>query len=179
MVAIRACLAVADGIARLLLAVSMGLMLLLIGAMMYEVIARYVFGSSTVWAADISYMVNGTMFMFAAAYAVVHDDHVRVDVLSSRLPVGLRQAIRCLFNAVLLVVLAVILKSSFDAAWKLFVSQERTLSAWEVVAWPFYAAITVGFTGLVLQTAAEVLRGALSLIGAPSEVAAEPRQNAT
>lgn len=176
MIAIRTYLAIVDGLARLLLAVSMGLMLVLIGAMMYEVIARYAVGRSTVWAADVSYMVNGTMFMFAASYAVLTDHHVRVDFLSARLPAWLRQTIRVVFNLTLLVVLVVILKASCDAAWKLYVTQERTMSGWEVVAWPFYAAITVGFAALVLQTAAEVLRGGLALAGVPAEARVEPRE---
>lgn len=170
MIAIRAVLAVADGVARLLLVVSMALMIILISAMMYEVVARYVFSASTLWAADISYMVNGAMFVLVAAYAVLCDSHVRVDVLSARFPAGLRQTIRCVFNLVLLVVLLVILKASYGAAWKLYVSKERVLSAWEPLAWPFYAAITVGFGALVLQTVAEVLRSGLSLAGAaPAE----------
>ncbi len=175
MIAVRAFLAVADAVARAMLIVSMVLLIILIGAMMYEVVARYVFSTSTLWAADISYMSNGAMFVLVAAYAVLCDSHVRVDVLSTRFPLRLRQAVRCVFNLALLVVLLVITSASCNASWKLYVSKERVLSAWEPLAWPFYAAITVGLGALALQTVAEILRGALHLVGAEPCESAEAR----
>ena len=36
----------------------------------YEVFARYMFGAPTEWAFDASYMLYGTLFMMAGAYAL-------------------------------------------------------------------------------------------------------------
>jgi TRAP-type mannitol/chloroaromatic compound transport system permease small subunit len=47
----------------------------------YEVFVRYVVRRPTVWAFDISYMMYGTMFMLAGAYALSRDAHVRADIV--------------------------------------------------------------------------------------------------
>ena len=58
----------------------------LVLSMLYEVIARYVFNSSTIWAFDISYMATGVAFMLGVAWTAQIDGHIKVDVLSSLLP---------------------------------------------------------------------------------------------
>jgi len=47
----------------------------------YEVFARYIFGAPTEWAFDASYMLYGTLFMMAGAYALARNSHVRGDFL--------------------------------------------------------------------------------------------------
>ncbi len=47
----------------------------------YEVFVRYVLRDPTAWVFDISYMMYGTLFMMAGAYALARDAHVRGDVL--------------------------------------------------------------------------------------------------
>ncbi|SDL36125.1 TRAP-type mannitol/chloroaromatic compound transport system, small permease component [Franzmannia pantelleriensis] len=53
----------------------------------YEVFMRYVMGAPTTWAYDTSYMLYGTLFMMAGAYALAHNAHVRADVVSRYFPV--------------------------------------------------------------------------------------------
>ncbi len=50
-------------------------------AMVYEVIARKFFVAPTLWAYDVSRMANGAMFMFGAAYALMRGVHIRADFL--------------------------------------------------------------------------------------------------
>ena len=52
----------------------------LIFGLTYEVIARYVFGAPTVWAFDVSYMLNGSLGMLGAAYTLYRRGHIRTDV---------------------------------------------------------------------------------------------------
>lgn len=47
----------------------------------YEVIVRYIVKRPTVWAFDMSFIMYGTMFMLAGAYALSRDAHVRADIL--------------------------------------------------------------------------------------------------
>ena len=44
------------------------LMLPLVAAVAYEVVARYAFDAPTVWWFDVTYMLYGTIFMVGAAY---------------------------------------------------------------------------------------------------------------
>jgi len=47
----------------------------------YEVFSRYVFRAPTEWAFDASYMLYGTLFMMAGAYAMARNAHVRGDFI--------------------------------------------------------------------------------------------------
>jgi len=47
----------------------------------YEVFVRYALRDPTSWAFDLSYMMYGTLFMMAGAYALARDTHVRGDVI--------------------------------------------------------------------------------------------------
>lgn len=55
--------------------------LLLTFAVSYEVFARYVLRSPTAWAFDASYILYGTLFIMAGAYALSRNAHVRGDFL--------------------------------------------------------------------------------------------------
>ena len=54
---------------------------LLTFAVSYEVFSRYVLGRPTDWAFDASYILYGTLFIMAGAYALSRNAHVRGDFL--------------------------------------------------------------------------------------------------
>ncbi len=58
---------------------AMLLTCLLVCSMLYEVAARYIFHAPTLWAFDLSYMLNGSIFLLAGAYSLHHEAHVRID----------------------------------------------------------------------------------------------------
>ena len=47
----------------------------------YEVFVRYVLGSPTPWALDVSFIMYGTLFMMGGAYTLSRSGHVRGDFL--------------------------------------------------------------------------------------------------
>ena len=59
----------------------------------YDVVMRYVFSAPTGWAYDTEYILYGTLFMMAGAYAVSQDAHVRGDFVARMLPVKVRAGI--------------------------------------------------------------------------------------
>ncbi|SDY28716.1 TRAP transporter small permease subunit [Citreimonas salinaria] len=46
----------------------------------FEVVSRYVFGSPTNWAHESMYLMFGMQYLIAGAYAMLTEDHVRVDI---------------------------------------------------------------------------------------------------
>ena len=51
----------------------------------YEVLARYVFNSPTNWVHESMFLMFGMQYLLSGAYAYKEDQHVRVDVLYSKL----------------------------------------------------------------------------------------------
>ncbi len=67
--------------------------LILAFATTYEVFVRYVLRAPTAWAFDISYIMYGTLFMMAGAYALSRNAHVRGDFLYRLWPPRVQAAV--------------------------------------------------------------------------------------
>ncbi|MDS9469191.1 TRAP transporter small permease subunit [Paracoccus sp. MBLB3053] len=134
--------------------------LILIAAMLYEVVARYVFGAPTLWAFDIAYMSTGVLFVLGAAQALREDAHVRIDVLSSRFPARVRGWIDGIaFLFILCPIFGKLALIAGQRAWRAFTTHEvEHVSPWAPVMWPFYSLLTIGLIALALQLAAEGIR---------------------
>lgn len=156
-----------DGFSRLLHRVSMALLLLLIAVMMTEVVARYAFNAPTMWAADMSYMLNGALFMMAAGHALHMKGHVQIDFLAERMPAPLRNLIMGVgLLGLCAPVLGAIGYVATTRAIKSFVTGEiEPVSIWQPVIWPFHAAIAVGLWAVALQSLVEGIRHFAKLRG--------------
>ena len=56
------------------------LILPLVAAVTYEVVARHLFHAPTIWSYDLTCMLYGTLFMLGAAYALRRGAHIRTDM---------------------------------------------------------------------------------------------------
>ena len=120
--------------------------------MMYEVIARRLFDSPTLWANDIAYMSNGALFLLAAGYTLFHNEHIRIDFLSSRLPMKQQDIANCLAYALILWFLVNACEGTLVEFTEAFESGElEPTSPWAPVIWPFYLGISAAALLLVWQ----------------------------
>lgn len=160
----RAVLAVADAISIALGYVSQVMLLVLIASMLYEVVARYVFGAPTLWAFDVAYMSTGVLFVLGAAQCLRLDAHVRIDFLSTRLPLKVRSIIDgATYVAVLCPIFGLLAWVAATRALRAYTTGEvETVSPWAPLMWPFYTALTIGLAALALQLAAEGVRTLLA-----------------
>jgi len=60
-------------------------LIVLIAVVNLGVIARKIFNTPIAWNFDISYMLWGFLFIIASAWTMLRGEHVRIDVLTSRL----------------------------------------------------------------------------------------------
>ena len=136
------------------------LILPMVGSLVYEVIARYLFNAPTVWAYDMTYMLYGSFFMLGAAYTLQRKGHIRTDLLYgswSPRRQGLTDAIcYLLFFFPGMIVFLVVTWDFFDVS---FGRGERVVSSpWMPVVYPLKGAMFVATFLLVLQGIAEFLR---------------------
>jgi len=132
----------------------------LTGVVTYEVVARYAFRAPTTWGYDVTYMLYGTLFMMAGAYALSRNGHVRGDFLYRKLSEP-RQAWLDLVLYVLFFFPAIF--AFMISGWHFFTESmrqnERSMfSPSGPVIWPFKFLIPlVGFL-LLLQGLVELVR---------------------
>ena len=66
--------------------ISMIAIVAVVVVMFYEVIARYVFESPTLWANELSLWIAGFIFLFAGQYAMQQRSHIRIYVIYDIMP---------------------------------------------------------------------------------------------
>lgn len=133
--------------------VSKLLFVVLTLAMLYEVAARYIFNSSTIWSFDISYMATGAAFILGLAWTVQVDGHVKVDFLSQLLPRRISSIINGVAYLLLMCPITFLLAwHGWEKAINAFMTGEvEMVSTWAPKMWPFYSLIAIGLTLFSLQ----------------------------
>jgi|SRR5262245_30982815 TRAP-type mannitol/chloroaromatic compound transport system permease small subunit len=133
---------------------------LLTFATSYEVFARYVFGAPTDWAFDAAYMLYGTLFMLAGAYALSRNAHVRGDFIY-RAWSPRRQALMDLVLYFLFffpAMLAFIYAGYKFAQLSTLMNERSASSPNGPIIWPFKWLIPVTGVFMVLQGIVETIR---------------------
>ncbi len=163
-------LTIIDGISKGLAYITMLLTGILILVMSYEMVVRRFFNSPTLWAFDVSYMLSGLIFVAAMAFTLKRDEHVRIDFLSSRLPLRVQHAVNLVLYATLLLpALYIVCAAGIDETWTAFTTgQVERVSPWSPRVWPYYLGLTVGLCALFLQVVAEMIRHAAKVFAPAS-----------
>ncbi|MBC8793249.1 MAG: hypothetical protein C6Y20_16740 [Tagaea sp. CACIAM 22H2] len=134
-------------------------------AIAYEVFSRYAFRAPTTWAFDVSYILYGTLFMMAGAYAMARNGHVRGDFLyrnfAPRRQAALDLALWLLFFYPAMAAMAWM-------GWRFFLqsyaqNEHSSFSPEGPVIWPFKFLIPFVGALMSLQGIAEVVRCVICL----------------
>ena len=147
--------------------VFMWFSLLLIAAITYEVGSRYLLSSPTVWSYDLSYMLGGSLMVLGGAYTLLHEGHVRVDVIYSRLSTRNKM----ILDATLIVLfffplMTVLFRVSLESAIRSVVTQEvSSVGIWEPIMWPFRLVFPIGIGLTLLQGVAWFVRSIKTIKG--------------
>lgn len=138
----------------------------MIMALIYEVFARYVFHSPTIWSYEITYMIYGTHFIMGAAYTLKIKGHIRIDLVYMKFTPRWRALIDVIgYLVIFFPVMIVLIFASFDMAKEAYQIQEVSqFSPWQPVLWPFKSMLFIGFSLLLLQGVAEFIRSTSMVI---------------
>jgi TRAP-type mannitol/chloroaromatic compound transport system permease small subunit len=136
------------------------LILPLMFAMVYEIIARYYFIAPTIWAFDVSRMVYGAHFMLGAAYALSRGVHIRSDFLYRDWSVKAQARTDAfLYLVFYFPSLLLFLWISSDYAWTALLRGERGMdTAWMPYLGPVRSCIPIGVLFLLIQGVSELLK---------------------
>ena len=130
-------------------------------------ISRKLFGiSSNAWL-ELQWYLFGATFMLCAPWTLAVNEHIRIDLVSSRLSVMGRNIVEMMGH--LLFLLPFVLVMTY-LSWPFFLSSfnsgEVSSSAGGLTIWPAKAVILVGFALLLVQWLSEVIKRAAVMTGA-------------
>jgi TRAP-type mannitol/chloroaromatic compound transport system permease small subunit len=129
-------------------------------AVVYEVFLRYVLRTPTAWVYDFSYMMYGTLFMFAGAYAISTAAHVRGDVIYRLFPVRVQAWLDLILYIVFYfpAMIALLYAGYLYAEYSWRIAERSSSSPGGPPVYHFKTVIPVTAALLFLQGAAEVIR---------------------
>jgi TRAP-type mannitol/chloroaromatic compound transport system permease small subunit len=132
----------------------------LVLAVTYEVLARYLFNSPTIWSFDVTYMLYGTIFMLGSAYALHKGAHIRTDFFFERWSVRTRGAIDSVAYLVFFFPsIFIFLVVSGAEGWYAFeIGETSEQTPWRPVLWPFKWVVPLTCLLLLIQGVSETIK---------------------
>lgn len=130
----------------------------LIAITIWDITARE-FGLFSAWAFDIEWFHYGFIMMVAMGYAVLREQHVRVDLVTTRFSPRTQALLMALSYLVFVIPLMVFVAIY---AWHFAMyskgMNEVTLTPWACELWPIKFAIFIGICLMLPQCFAELIR---------------------
>jgi TRAP-type mannitol/chloroaromatic compound transport system permease small subunit len=141
------------------------LLIPLVLALTYEVLARYLFDAPTVFAHELGiylYAVNG---MMAGAWVLFHEEHVRMDALYGRFSPRAKAILDVITSPIFFIFVSLVLWHGGIMAYQSIISNEHTTTTWAPPWYPFKSVIPVAAFLLLLEGISKLRRDILTIGG--------------
>jgi TRAP-type mannitol/chloroaromatic compound transport system permease small subunit len=140
-----------------LIALSMAFLMAIVT---YEVCARYLLNSPTIWVFETSNMTNGAAFMLGCGYALLKGAHVRTDIFWERYSERKKGIVDLLSYLILFfpTMITLMLISTDDVVHSYVTGERSQESLWRAIMWPFRATIPLAALLFMIQGISEALK---------------------
>ncbi|MCB1954664.1 MAG: TRAP transporter small permease subunit [Rhodocyclaceae bacterium] len=128
--------------------------------------SRYAFNLSSNALLEIQWYLFSAVFLFCSGYTLLRNEHVRIDLLSSRLTDRGRNWVDVVGLSLFLIpVAAMIVWMSWPHFVESWVHNEQSSNAGGLVRWPVRLLLPAGFALLGLQAISELIKRIAFLMG--------------
>ena len=122
-------------------------------------IVRKAFDMSSNAFLEVQWYLFAWSFLIAAGYTLLHREHVRIDVINSRLPKRVQVWIDIVgFSLFLTPLCVLVLYLSWPLVVQMYQTGEVSGNPGGLIRWPVWVALPVGFTLLTLQGWSELIK---------------------
>lgn len=129
------------------------------GIIIYDVFMRYFLGEPTRWAFDVTKQLYGFYFIMLGGYALRHQSHVRVDLVTARLGRQARRWVEAAGYVIFFFPFAwTFARRSWDFAMTSYGQGEVTYGAVQLPVYPLKIAMFVAAVLLLIQGVSEFLK---------------------
>jgi TRAP-type mannitol/chloroaromatic compound transport system permease small subunit len=140
------------------------LIVLVMVIVVYDVIARAVFGRPTQWVFELTKQLYAAHFMLLGGYALLHNAHIRVDLLRERLSERANHILELIgFLVFFTPFIAIMLWYGWRFAARSWAAGETTWGVVQMPVYPIKTAIVVAAVLLTIQAVLLVIRTVLAL----------------
>jgi TRAP-type mannitol/chloroaromatic compound transport system permease small subunit len=138
-------------------------------------VVRYLLDTSSNAWLELQWYLFAAIVMLCAGYTLLSDEHIRIDVVSARLPSGVRSWIDILGGIFFLLPACLVIGFlSWPAFVESYVRHEMSGDAGGLIRWPVKLLIPIGFLLLALQGVSEIVKRVAFLAGVERDAAELP-----
>ncbi|MCA0424431.1 MAG: TRAP transporter small permease subunit [Proteobacteria bacterium] len=122
-------------------------------------IIRKVFNTSSNAWLEAQWLLFGAVFMLCSPWTLLCNEHIRIDIVNSKLPQSWRRAIEFIGHGLFLIPMClVMIVTSWPFFWRSFMMNEQSSNAGGLPQWPAKFLILAGFIFLLLQGISEFIK---------------------
>lgn len=137
----------------------------LVLVMSFNVLLRYLFRTGSVAMQELEWHLMAPVCMLGLSYAILKDGHVQVDILFGRFPDRVKRIIEFISTVLVVAVVAILLKLSIPYVLQSYSIGEKSPDPGGLThRWILKAMLPLGFTLLLVQSFAAMLRALVPVI---------------
>lgn len=147
----------------------------LVCVMAYNVLLRYLFRTGSVAMQELEWHLMAPVCLLGLSYALLHDGHVKVDILYGRFPERVQRFVDLVSMIAVCIVIAILLYLSVPYVYQSYSIGEGSPDPGGLShRWILKSMLPVGFTLLLVQSIAATLRAYVAMV----DPSASPRSPA-
>lgn len=124
----------------------------------YEVFMRYFLNAPSVWSLGLSQRFFAVLYLVSGAYVLMHNGHIRMDLLYNRFPPRVKALLDILITyPLLLLICVIVIRYGGKYALQSIKIMETDSTAFGAPLWPVKLFIPIGGIMLLLQALAKLL----------------------
>lgn len=123
---------------------------------LFEIVARYFFNHPTIWVNETSEMLFGAFFLLGGGYTLLHNHHVRIDILYNHVSDRSKDLLDLLSAIAILGYMILFTWTAGDSAYESILLHERSQSVWAPYIFPIKLVVPIAGLLMILQALSQL-----------------------
>ena len=134
--------------------VSMYLVFVMMFILILSFVTRNIINIPLIWIIEMAQFVMTGYYLLGGGYSMLTDDHVRMDLIYSKLKDKTKALLDSLTSVFLIFYLVVLFYGSISSLTYTIETNQRLFTAWAPYVWPIKSIMTFGIGLMLLQSIA-------------------------
>jgi len=134
---------------------TMYLVFVMMFILILSFVTRNIINIPLIWIIEMAQFVMTGYYLLGGGYSMLTDDHVRMDLIYSKLKDKTKALLDSLTSAFLIFYLVVLFYGSISSLTYTIETNQRLFTAWAPYVWPIKSIMTFGILLMLLQSIAK------------------------
>ena len=144
---------------------TMYLVLVMMFILILSFVTRNIINIPLIWIIEMAQFVMTGYYLLGGGYSMLTDDHVRMDLIYSKLKDKTKALLDSLTSVFLIFYLVVLFYGSISSLTYTIETNQRLFTAWAPYVWPIKSIMTFGILLMLLQSIAIFFKDLAKVLG--------------